>query len=426
MLSLAYDDLAVSDGAARAKPNGATAGRFAAGWLLRLALLRPDRLTLVRTDDAVLAGRPFVYPLELTRAGLASFSAGAPGLDADLPPAVLEQARRGRAVILVWLGHDGGPLELDPAGTVWLYDVIELLIIRCRLPRAAVWLVTGAVAARDGFADWLRARGLYLPEVVELHPLTIFPAFAQAIQRAQAQGWDVACAPDGADGAVRVQRVAAAAPDDPPRDRRFTCVADAAVPHHRLILSSLLATGQLDDSQVACALAPPALDDALEFPDAGMAPLQERLRAAWTVLRGRLPLRVEPPTSAARSQLALVLAPALDGDPSVDARLMEAILNRQPVLQAGPPDSLRHLRALGFESFGRVIDESYDKPDTVAARMIRLLGAIEALGRRSLAELADLRAACRPALEHNRAHLIEGRHQLDTLLRRLDIRLGTA
>jgi hypothetical protein len=57
--------------------------------------------------------------------------------------------------------------------------------------------------------------------------------------------------------------------------------------------------------------------------------------------------------------------------------------------------------------------------------MMRLLGQIESLAQRPKAALRDLYFECLPELEHNHAHLIDGRHQLDVLLRTLELRLGT-
>jgi hypothetical protein len=58
--------------------------------------------------------------------------------------------------------------------------------------------------------------------------------------------------------------------------------------------------------------------------------------------------------------------------------------------------------------------------------MMRVLGQIEGLARRPKAALRDLYFDCLPEIEHNHAHLIEGRHQLDVMLRTLEIRLGAS
>jgi len=445
MLTVAYDEIAFADDRrqVRARPNGAgSGGRFAAGWLLRLALLRPDMLRLARTEDALGSGRPFVYPLELTRAGLASFGADGGGLAAGIPSAVLDGARRGRTVIVVWLAHEAAPLELNPAGTVWLYDVIELFIIQNALPTGAVWFLTGTVSSLDDFAQWLNARGLYLPEAAELHAMTVFPCYAQAAYRANERGWDVAWVADGEDGAARAwtvplsdeafrARYVTAADANAERssttlrENRFLCLNDGLELHRQIVLSTLQAIGYLDDSLASFGAASIDLNDRCAFQPPGMADLQEQLRAGWLAIHARLPLSVDDPSAYRRSYLSIVSEASFEGYPLVDDRLMAAIVNRHPFIRVGSPDSLRYLRALGFRTFDRVIDESYDRSGTFAARMMRVLGQIEATGR-SRTALRDLYVACLPELEHNWAHLVEGRHQLEATMRELDHRLGTA
>ena len=450
MLTVAYDEIELADDGSRVRARAncpATPGRFSAGWLLRLALLTPHRVRLAATDDVLRTDRPFVYPLELTRAGMTSFGAQAPALAPDLPPAVLERARRGRAVILVWLGHEAIPLELNDAGTVWLFDVIEMFIGQHGLPRGAVWLATGTVSALDVLVEWLGARGLYLPEAVELRALSVFPGFAQATYRANEQGWDVDCAPnddgDGADGAVRASKVALA-PDafrartvtadelaaehasGALRAKRFLCLNDGVELHRQVIVSALQSAGLLADSLTRFDAAPVELNGRCAFPVPGMPDFQERVRDGWLALQPTLPLRVTDPQPYRASYVSIASDASFTGYPVVDDRLLAPILSRQLFVWAGPPDTLHCLHGLGFRSFARLIDESYDKPDTDSARMLRLIGAIEALGRGPKAALRDLHVAALPELEHNHAHLIEGRHQLEALLRELDARLGTA
>jgi hypothetical protein len=443
MLSIAYDDLKADDNGARARPNGGTTpGRFSGGWLLRLALLMPDRLRLERTADVLASERPFVYPLELTRAGISSFGADAPGLDDGVPPAVLARVRAGRAVILIWLGHIAAPLEIDASGTRWLFDVVEQLITAHALPHDSVWLVTGTVAAFDDFGEWLKLRKLYPPEVARIHALSVFPTFAQATFRANASGWDVDWRPDGPDGAAWARKVACSADDfrarypnaagaaadhavEGLRERRFVWLDAGLDLHCQIVVSFLQASGHLDDSVVEFGAAPVELNDRCAFVLPGAADVQDRLRAAWMALQPKLPLQVDRPSARARACVEIAAAETFDGYAVVDDRLLAPIMGRLPFVFAGPPDSLRYLHALGFKTFAGVIDEAYDRPNSFAFRMQALLSQIDVLGRCPFAALRDLAVACRAVLEHNQDHLIEGRHQLDLLLRQLERRLGS-
>lgn len=446
MLTIAYDEIALDDDGARVRARAncpATPGRFTVGWLLRLGLLAPDRVRLAATASALRGDHPFVYPLELTRAGLTTFGAGAAALAPDLPPTVLERVRHGRALILVWLGHEAIPLALNDAGTVWLFDVIEMFIGQHALPRGAVWLATGTVSALDEMVEWLRARGLCLPEVVELRALSVFPGFAQATWRANAQGWDVETASDDAAGVARAWKVALA-PEafraryttaselaaergaGALRNRRFLC-PDAGVELHRqVVISALQQAGLLEDSLVRFDAAQVELNGRCAFPVPGVPDFQERVRAGWLALQPKLPLRVDDAQPYRASYVSIASAASFSGYPVVDDRLLAPILGGQPFVWVGPPDTLHYLHALGFRSFARLFDESYDKPGPDATRMLHLLATIEALGRGPKTVLRDLYIAALPEIEHNQAHLIEGRHQLDALLRELDARLGTA
>jgi len=436
LLTFAYDAIEFPDDrrTVRARPNGQTPpGRFGVGWLLRLCLLQPERLGFERTDRLLQSGRPFVYPLELTRAGLAGLLAGPRAFAADVPPAVLEAARRGRAVILVWSGDSAAPLELNPGGTVWLLDYIQLFAAQHALPGRAVWLITGAVSAFEAFDDWLIQRWLFVPEAVQLHAMTVFPTFAQATLRANRRGWDVSLTRDPADGTATLATVPAGVTEVPAeqaggalRGWGLSCLNDGTEPHRQILVSFLQAGGYLDDCLTRFGAAPIELNDGCGFPVPGAEPLQERLRAGWRALQPRLPLDVGGAAPGRDSYVAIASADDVDGNPCVDDRLLAPIIDRQPFLWVGPPDSLRYLRALGFKTFGRVIDEQYDRNGTFGARIMRILGQIEGLVQRPKAALRDLYVDCLPELEHNHAHLADGRHQLDVALQTLDARLGTA
>jgi hypothetical protein len=155
----------------------------------------------------------------------------------------------------------------------------------------------------------------------------------------------------------------------------------------------------------------------------GAPELAERLDGAWRALAPRLPLVAEGAPHR-RGYVAIASEPTFDGYPLATDGALAPLLNLQPFVWVGSPDTLRYLRALGFETFGRVLDERYDQPDQFATRMVRLLGQIEALGARDHAALRDLQVELLPELLHNRSHVIEGRHQLDRLFDELEAAYG--
>lgn len=445
MLTFAYDAIDFPDDRSRVRARAncpVPLGRFSPGWLLRLCLLQPDRLRFERTASLLESRHPFVYPLELTRASLTSLAAGPHTLAPDIPPGVLERARRGEAVILIWLGHDAVPLEFEGATGVWLFDILQLFLAHNQLPGRAVWLASGLISALDTLDDWLRARLMYPPEVIQLRSMTVYPTFAQATHRANHAGWDVELAFDRADDSVTVWR-APFAPDrlreryvDPMtlsaeqssgmlRTKRLLCLNDGPELHRQAIISYLHGWGHLAECEASFGAASADLNDRCTLPLPGAAELAERIQRAWLALQPQLPLHAAA-APYHDAYFALVSEPSFAGVPIVDDQLLAAILNCQPFIRVGSPKSLRYLRALGFQTFGRVLDEGYDRNDSLGRRMLLLLDQIDRLAQRTKPALRDLYFDCLPEIRHNHAHLVDGRHQLDTLLRELDVSLGTA
>jgi hypothetical protein len=446
VLTIAYDAIEYADDRrrVRARANCPTPpGRFTPGWLLRLCLLQPDRLRFERTATVLASGRPFVYPLELTRSSLASLAAGPHTLAPEIPSRVLEGVRHGRAVILIWLGHDAVPLEFEDATGVWLFDIIQLFISHNQLPGRAVWLASGLVAAIDPFDEWFRARWMYPPEAVQLRSMTVFPTFAQATYRANHGGWEVCHALDAADDSVTVwtepfdrdrfraryvdaDGLAAEQASGALRERRFLCLNDGQELHRQVVVSYLQEWSHLADSLVSFDAAPADLNDTCALHVPGAAELDERIRRGWLALQLQLPLRLTDAEPYRSTYFTIASDSSFAGYPAVDHQVLGAIMNCQPFIRVGSPDSLRYLRALGFRTFGRVLDESYDKNDTFGGRLLRILDQLDRVAQRGKPGLRALYFDCLPEIRHNHAHLVDGRHQLDAMLRELDARLGTA
>ncbi|MBV8168642.1 MAG: hypothetical protein JO021_17735, partial [Alphaproteobacteria bacterium] len=381
MLTLAYDslDTAADRQRVHVRPNGAAAAPGAA-WLLRLCLLAPDRLGFERTATLTAADRPFVYPLELTTDSRPGAPAPAHPVSLALPPAVCAAARRGRAGILVWLGDRAVPLELDADGQAWLFDLVELVVLKNEIPPASVWFATGTVTAPEDFGAWQRLRGFYEPELFRMRALSAVPGLARATYRAHAQGRAVtqARAPDGGltletiamppdafrARTVTPDEIAAEHREGRLRARKLVYLSDDDTPHSRLVLAFLHAAGCLEATvagfPAVCGDTPGI---AAAFPAAPA--LSARLEAAWQAVAPRLPL---VPTGAPSRDgyVAIAGEPTMDGYPLAAESVIAPLLTLQPFLWVGAPDTLRYLRALGFQTFGRVLDERYDVPDAPA------------------------------------------------------------
>jgi hypothetical protein len=271
-----------------------------------------------------------------------------------------------------------------------------------------------------------------------MRALSVFPGLARATYRADEQGRAIVQARTP-DGGMTLETVALSpdafraryvTPDDVAAERRdgrlrahkLVYLSDHDAPHARLVLAFLHAAGCLEATLAGypAAGADPA-GIAAAFPAA--PDLSARLEAAWRALAPRLPL-IPGGTPQRDAYVAIAGEPTIDGYPLGTDGALAPLINLQPFLWVGAPDTLRYLRALGFQTFGRVLDERYDAPDALAARLVRLFGQIEGLGARDGAALRNLQADCLPELLHNRAHVIEGRHQLDRLLEELESEYG--
>jgi hypothetical protein len=103
---------------------------------------------------------------------------------------------------------------------------------------------------------------------------------------------------------------------------------------------------------------------------------------------------------------------------------MKPISNLQPFIVISTTGTLRYLHGIGFRSFAGIIDESYDALADPIERIPRIFEQIDRLAALSPAEARDRYFACLPALEHNRTHLIDGRHELEDLYDELEAQLG--
>jgi hypothetical protein len=91
------------------------------------------------------------------------------------------------------------------------------------------------------------------------------------------------------------------------------------------------------------------------------------------------------------------------------------MLNFQPFIAATTAHTLAHLNNVGFKTFPDLVDEGYDTVDEPIERLVRIFAQIDRLGALSQAEARERYFACLPTLEHNRQHLLDGRHELDGL-----------
>lgn len=459
MLAFAYDAIAHNDDWTHVdvRPNcqyppGPTSfydRRYACGQLMPMCMLDRQRLRCERTEVLLREGRPFVYPLELQfnlRASLVANPELAPGIPAD----VLEQVRRGRAIILAWIGHEPVPLHLDPEGRIWVFDVILKFLYDHYLPPQQVWFVSGNLLAQFNFQKWLQDRGTTEASAFRFRTMVMSPATVRMQYRANERGedlglnqkddlWTYRLAPlseaDFAERYVQPGEIAEERRSGRIRPKRFLSMNRQPWFHRQAIVTYLYGKGFLDDSIVSFGSEPCDAGDIGAFPRFGKFLLE-----SWETLQPRLPLVIDNaagktgidfhkvmfgwPYRDAYFNIVTETEMGLDVAPICTEKLCKPMLNFQPFIAATTAHTLGHLNAVGFKTYSSLVDESYDTVAEPIERLTRIFEQIERLGVLSQVEARDRYFACLPELEHNRCHLLEGHHELDGLFDELEAALS--
>ena len=135
-------------------------------WIPWLALLDRHYLKLRQLDRALLDGGPFVFPLEFrweVTKWMKRFAKSKPAefLTPHIPCAVFDAARSGRAIILLFFGHEGRQLRLSSRqdrDTRSGYDLILEFMRNNNLPPGAVWFISGNLQGHEEYRTWKRLR----------------------------------------------------------------------------------------------------------------------------------------------------------------------------------------------------------------------------------------------------------------------------
>jgi hypothetical protein len=329
-----------------------------------------------------------------------------------------------------------------------MFDVVHAFVGAHDLPPAQVWFVSGNVWGARLFAAWLRDRRLYEPEVFRFRAVAMVPSSVQASYRGNARGealrvHDVdelatyTLEPLSAD-AFRARYVDPSELADERRSarlrpKRFLSFNRNLRLHRQVVVSYLAGMGLLDDSIVSFA------SGKLPFFDVSGVPIRtDIVRRGWEQVRARLPLVVDALEVGAdwhaiqdgapyrQSYFNIATETEVSGlcAPFSTEKVLKPILNLQPFLLVATTETLRYLRAMGFKSFERLVDENYDRVSDPIERLALVFDQIDRLAALSPAEARDRYFDCLPELEHNRAHLIDGRHAFDDLLTELERELG--
>jgi hypothetical protein len=121
------------------------------------------------------------------------------------------------------------------------------------------------------------------------------------------------------------------------------------------------------------------------------------------------------------SYFNIVLETMIDVDNSdgqfLTEKTFKPIFNNQFFVAVSSSHHMAHLRELGYQSFGRVIDEHYDSIKNNQERFEAVLALTKDLCARPLSELHDIYQQLRPEIEHNHQMFVAGmKHRLQAVV----------
>lgn len=104
----------------------------------------------------------------------------------------------------------------------------------------------------------------------------------------------------------------------------------------------------------------------------------------------------------------------------VTEKTWKPIAHHQPFVIHGCAHSLKHLRELGYQTFGSHIDESYDQCEDHTKRAYQVLDLCRYLASRTHDQLLELNHCLEPVVRHNRSWLWASKaHRIQQLFDRL-------
>jgi hypothetical protein len=449
----AYEVGPISD-----RPDGSYLWHY---WIPWLTLLDRHRLRLRKLDTVLTEGSPFVFPLEFRwefirwMQGYAK-SRSAEFLVPHVPSAVLKAARRGKAIVLLFFGHEGRSLSIpvEKDGVLSAYDLIFEFVSRNGLPPGAVWFVNGNLAGQSEYYSWKRRRlgGEDRPESFEARFVEPFSHLAQATLREEERGFKVSVkweAEKGAAGAFthRRTRLSLYATGQDPADRLadcrpaqtppklFLCMNRMPRKHRRIIVCHLLRRGYLERSLISFRDDKPKH---IHFGDLELEVASRELQKRQPLTIDRdLPLDFENyyrDNDAAvnpgevwpyRSTCFSIVTETQFGNNVlfVSEKVWKPICHRHPFLVVGTPGTLSYIRRLGFRTFTPLIDERYDSIVNDEQRMQTLFRSIDTLGELDENQRRALLDRAEPILMHNMLHLRRLISPMAKLLSEIDARL---
>lgn len=459
MLTVAYDHLRpLGESAFELLANAPLPrrGRTLASMFTAYAVMAPDRFRIADAAACAADGTPFLYPIEFDYRFMDSYPPGTPPVVEGVSPAVLEAARAGRALLVLFFGHEPRSLRFPDGEERTVFDLVHSFIRAHDLPPGAVFLLNGNLAGDAEFLAWRNGCGFAEDETLQFRTIDFWGAFTRETHRLQTRGLELSGTIDPVSWVTRLTLGPAAQPYEaryqtPERVRRelasgglrgktYMNLNSQPRLHRQLVVSWLAATGLLERGHVSFPLMDRNLNGAETWPEE-----MAHDRDAWFALHRRLPLSVDigdpmDAIGAVYVNLFFVQPRLFPYDDSyvnltsetfyfaddllfLSEKSFKPLAYMQPMLLMGNAGALGALRAMGFQTFGRRIDESYDALPHHGDRLHAAFDEAARLAALSPAAARDLYADLMPEMEHNFHRLTEGRFRFDDVIDEMAARL---
>jgi hypothetical protein len=127
----------------------------------------------------------------------------------------------------------------------------------------------------------------------------------------------------------------------------------------------------------------------------------------------------------ADSYFNVVLETMIDVDNSggqfVTEKTFKPIFNNQFFVAVSSVDHMRHLRDLGYKTFNRLIDESYDSINNHQQRFESVLALTKQLSNMNWEDLHQLYQSLEPEITHNHRYFVKGmQHRLKKVIKKIN------
>lgn len=416
-------------------------------------LIGDDRYELVPTEEVERSGRPFLYVLELSsifyHVLFRGFVGVLPPLAELVPSRVLKAVQERRARLVICDAQEIRPdLRIfDGLGKwIWFFDLIQIMVGDHGLPPDRVWFLAANFELETQFADWLQAQGLQPEQAFVFRPLFLFDTTTRQADRLARGGRSLRVEEDGQgrttfyigsgrEGAGFSPRELQAEIDSGHlRPKTFLCLNHTPRDHRKAL--AFFIAGRGHHARGLLSLNAPSTDTVVDPKLLATPDIRDAVAKGAETLRSSLPLRLDLSTGAIPDQqwaifgmsgdwlyrssyISFVTETYLASGRYLTEKVFKPILRLHPFVVVGPAGTLALLRAKGYRTFNRVIDENYDDIADDAQRLAAVLGVIDGLAGLDPVESREVLVALKDEIVYNYHRLLDDETDMDIALAEL-------